>query len=58
MPSATSLLGFPKEDRDFLGGWPAQASDRRRKVINMQRAAVSETPPPFAECMLSNRSNT
>ena len=28
LPSATLLLDFPKVQRDFLGGWNAQASDR------------------------------
>ena len=45
VPSATQVLNFSKEDRDFLGGWMAQASDRhartaRRKIVNMQRTVV------------------
>ena len=45
LPSATQVLNFSKEERDFLGGWLAQASDRyartaRRKVVNMQRTVV------------------
>ena len=45
LPSATQVLNFSKEDRDFLGGWMAQASDRyartaRRKIVNMQRTVV------------------
>ena len=40
LPSATALLGFDKTDRDFLGGWTAQGSDRyarvsRTKIQNM-----------------------
>ena len=39
-------LGFPKEDRDFFGGWSAQAGEKyaraaRRKVINRQRTVVN-----------------
>ena len=45
LPSATALLGFEKSDRDFLGGWAAQGSDRyarvsRTRVANMQKAVI------------------
>ena len=47
MPTATQVLAFPKEERDFLGGWLAQAGDRyartaRRKIANMQRTVARE----------------
>ena len=49
LPTATQILEFTKEERDFLGGWLAQASDRyartaRRKIVNMQRAVAREIP--------------
>ena len=45
MPSSTAALGFSQEERNFLGGWQAQASDRyarvaKLRVRNMQRAVV------------------
>ena len=45
MPSSTAALQFPTEERNFLGGWQAQASDRyamvaRLRVQNMQKAVV------------------
>ena len=45
MPSATETLGFEKSFRDFLGGSPAQASERyariaARRIRNMQRTVV------------------
>ena len=47
MPTATQALVFPKEERDFLGWWLAQASDRyartaRRNIANMQRTVAQE----------------
>ena len=47
MLTATQVLPFPKEVRDFLGGWLAQVSDRyartaRRKIVNMQRTVARE----------------
>ena len=47
LPTAAQILEFSKEERDFLGGWLAQASDRyarsaRRKIVNMQRAVARE----------------
>ena len=48
LPTATHVFfSFPKEERDFLGGWLAQASDRyartaRRKIVNMQRTVARE----------------
>ena len=43
--SATLILNFPKPQRDFLGGWNPQASDRyartaRRTITVMQKAVV------------------
>ena len=45
LPSATLILDFPKSQRDFLGGWNPQASDRyartaRRAITAMQKAVV------------------
>ena len=45
MPSASAALNFPREERNFLGGWQAQASDRyarvaRLRVQNIQKAVV------------------
>ena len=45
LPSATLILNFPKPQRDFLGGWNPQASDRyartaRRMITVMQKAVV------------------
>ena len=45
LPSATMILDFPKPQRDFLGGWNPQASDRyartaRRTITVMQKAVV------------------
>ena len=46
LPSATAALGFPKSERDFLGGWCAQASDRYariaiRRITNIQRSVIT-----------------
>ena len=58
LPSATLLLDFPTLQRDCLGGWNAQASDRYvrtacRSIINMQRAFIravhSAKPDSLAE---------
>ena len=58
LPSATAALGFPKSERDFLGGWCAQASDRYariaiRRITNMQRAVIkalqNQSDDPLAE---------
>ena len=58
LPSATLLLDFPENQRDFLGGLNAQASDKyartsRRIITNMQRAVIraifSLSPDPLAE---------
>ena len=58
LPSATLLLDFPTLQRDCLGGWSAQASDRYvhtacRSIINMQRAFIravhSAKPDSLAE---------
>ena len=45
MPSASAALNFSREERNFLGGWQAQASDRyarvaRVRVQNIQKAVV------------------
>ena len=54
MPSATSALGFPKSDRDYLGGWAAENSDRcarvaRLKIQTMQRAVSRSFSTPASE---------
>ena len=45
LPSATLFLNFPKSQRDFLGSWNPQASDRyartaRRAITVMQKAVA------------------
>ena len=45
LPSSTAALGFPQEERNFLGGWQAEARDRyarvaKLRVRNMQKAVV------------------
>ena len=45
MPSATAALGVDKTERDYLGGWSAQGSDRyarvaKRRISNMQKLVV------------------
>ena len=59
MPSSTAALGFPQEERNILGGWQAQASDRYARVAklsvrNMQKAVVqtiqkNDRDDPFGE---------
>ena len=34
MPSGTAVLGFSKADRDILGGWSAEGSERYRRTAN------------------------
>ena len=43
LPSCTQALGFPKEERDFLGGWSPQGSDTysrtaKLRISSMQKA--------------------
>ena len=45
MPSATAVLGFSKSDRDMLGGWSAEGSERhsravKYKITNVQKAVA------------------
>ena len=45
MPSCAAALGFEKSQRDFLGGWSAQGSDKyariaKLRVGNMQKAVI------------------
>ena len=54
LPSATTALGYPKADRDYLGGWSAQGSDRYARVsvlriTTIQRAVVSALGKPECE---------
>ena len=49
MPSSTAALGFCKEERNFLGGWQAQASDRCARILklrvrNMQKSSGPNDP--------------
>ena len=42
LPSATAVFGVDLQERDFLGGWTAQGSDRyarvaTRRTVRMQR---------------------
>ena len=51
MPSASTALNFTREERNFLGGWQAQASDRyarlaKLRVQNMQRVVVRTLQGP------------
>ena len=58
LPSSTAASGFPKSERDFLGGWCAQASDRyvriaTRRITNVQLSVItalqSQSVDPLAE---------
>ena len=58
LPNDRAALGFPKSDRDFLGGWCAQASDRYarigvRRITIMQRSIItalqSQSVDPLVE---------
>ena len=45
LPSCCAALEFSKDDRDYLGGWSPQGSDRyarvsAMKITNLQRAVV------------------
>ena len=52
LPSATAALGFQKTDRDILGGWSAQASDRYTRLakqrITVLQLAVADSFSNFA----------
>ena len=47
MPTATAVLGLSKSDRDMLGGWAAEGSERYSQAakfkIGMMQKAVSST---------------
>ena len=57
--SAASALGVPKPDRDMLGGWAAQQSDRyirvsRSRIMQVQRQVIAaltnhDDPDPLFE---------
>ena len=54
MPSSSSALGFSKSDRDYLGGWAAENSDRcarvaRLKIQTMQKAVSRSFSIPASE---------
>ena len=51
LPSAAAALGIDKAERDYLGGWSAQGSDRyarvaKRRIRNMQKLVVKSSPTP------------
>ena len=51
MPSAASVLGFSKSERDILGGWSAEGSQRytrtaKYKIAQMQTAVASTFKNP------------
>ena len=53
-PVQQQRSGYPKADRDYLGGWSAQGRDRYARVsvlriTNMQRAVVSALGKPECE---------
>ena len=47
MPSASAVLNFSKSDRDMLGGWSAEGSERSSRAakykIAWMRQSVSST---------------
>ena len=47
MPTSTAVLGFSKSDRDMLGGWAAEGSERYSRAakfkIGLMQRAVSTT---------------
>ena len=47
MPTSTAVLGFSKSDRDMLGGWAAEGSERYSRAakfkIGLMQKAVSTT---------------
>ena len=58
MPSATAVLGFSKSDRDILGGWSAEGSERysraaKHKIATMQESVATTfknpEPDPLGE---------
>ena len=64
-PSSAAALGIAKEERDFLGGWSAQGSDRYARVAQLritkiqQRVIValqSKTSDPSAKTKPSRNS--
>ena len=68
MPSATAALSVPKEERDYLGGWSAQASDVCANITHLPKKLVfssmhghwgdpiaeSETSSQFDEFLTAN----
>ena len=50
MPSATAALGVDRAERNYLGGWSAQGSDRharvaKRRISNMQKLVIKALQP-------------
>ena len=47
MPTATSVLNFARSDRDMLGGWASERSERYSRTakykIELMQQAVSKT---------------
>ena len=36
LPSCTAALGFPKDERDYLGGWSLQGSDTNARTAKLR----------------------
>ena len=43
MPSASAAMGYQKSDRDVLGGWSAQGSDRYTRLARRRISAMQVT---------------
>ena len=43
MPSASAAVGYQKSDRDVLGGWSAQGSDRYTRLARQRISAMQVT---------------
>ena len=43
MPSGTAVLGFSKADRDILGGWSAEGSERYTKTAKFKIAQMQSS---------------
>ena len=43
LPSCTQALGFPKEERDFLGGWSPQGSDTNSRTAKLRISSMQKS---------------
>ena len=43
LPSCTQALGFPKEERDFLGGWSHQGSDTYARTAKLRISSMQKS---------------